>query len=1000
MKKKFLPILTASLVLWSTVIFFIPLTIFLGNRLELAPTLTEVLVQAGIITLLVIITWSLIIFLAPSKRHSLIISILLALALLLWLQSNIIGINYGVLDGQEINWADHRLYGVFNSLFWLTLLIIAVKYSNLISRHLSSIAVILLTIQTASLGVNLISSPPEPSFKQYIIDDSNKFSFSPEKNVIILVLDAFQTNYFDYVLKQHPEYANDLEGFTYFPNTTGGFPTTYPSIPLILTGQYYDNAKPIQDFIKDAYFTNSLPKFLKDNLFYCDMFPFARATVPHNPQIFDNLIPRNNRYLSLDKESLTELGYLTWFRSFPQVFKPVSLPSNLSKSGTDELNLNTDTHHSQDLVNFLRSMKESINANAAQPQFKFYHTLGLHKPLKINETLSYDQLSWTPQDYARAAQGGVEMLKEFITILKTTGVYDESMVVVVGDHGAGMPIDEAENNSSISQPIRSGALPLVLIKPFKTRSPLQTLRNAITLGDIFKTIATTLKPDDTTKVPGINAFDNDIPTDRERPFYFYEWAHAVWFTSQTYLPPMHKYVISGDSWNSSSWHDTREIHTNGTIIKAEQNYTLGTQIDFSTSESKKFRRIGWGSLESAGSWTIGKSATLELDNLPSDESLLLEIDVTPFTVAGKLPTQHIELFINNHTLGNLDLTAKGTHKMLIPSKYLKGKQDLVKLSISSPTSPKELGISGDDRELGVQVRTLTISPLTEYTFNEPINFTTKDFNASPWLDTGWTTPEKEGTWTIGTTTNVLLKTPSVAPKELVLEATLTPLLSPPRLTKQIVKVSVNGHNIGEWNVNKTDTYIVPIPTEAITNSDIIITFSIPTAKAPFLLDLNEDARQLGVRFSSLIIRDTATKPYAYGTTLKFTEKTTDNSYLVKGWSIPEEEFTWSKENETLISIPVIPSAKDLTFSAEIMPFLVAPNLLAQNVQIFINNALLTKWKIKNTGTFTVAIPKESSNEGKLEIKFVLPNATSPQKLHVSQDQRHLGIGLKSLVISQ
>src|SRR6185436_19727519 len=75
----------------------------------------------------------------------------------------------------------------------------------------------------------------------YSFDDSARFAFSPTRNVVILVLDTFQTDLFQELLDDDAGLAAKFEGFTYFRNAVGGFPSTAASVPLILTGQYYEN---------------------------------------------------------------------------------------------------------------------------------------------------------------------------------------------------------------------------------------------------------------------------------------------------------------------------------------------------------------------------------------------------------------------------------------------------------------------------------------------------------------------------------------------------------------------------------------------------------------------------------------------------------------------------------------------------------------------------------------------------------------------------------------
>ena len=84
-------------------------------------------------------------------------------------------------------------------------------------------------------------------------DDETMFEFSKEQNVIILVLDAFRSDIFQEIIDEDDEYREMFDGFTYYRNAAGGYPHTDASIPLILTGEYYDNSIPRSEFVRTAF---------------------------------------------------------------------------------------------------------------------------------------------------------------------------------------------------------------------------------------------------------------------------------------------------------------------------------------------------------------------------------------------------------------------------------------------------------------------------------------------------------------------------------------------------------------------------------------------------------------------------------------------------------------------------------------------------------------------------------------------------------------------------
>ncbi len=836
MKKQILPIIVANILFWSTIVFFTPLNIFLNNRIEFSFSLTIIVIQTIIITVVCIIVSSILSIYLFKKHQALLVSILIILSVLAWIQSNLIVVDLGVFDGRAINWNQYSLSGLADLAMWLIFLILAKKYSGFLKKYIFTIASALIIIQSISTSINFTHSPPDPEFKDSIVDETNKFTFSTKKNIIIIVLDSFQSNYFHQVIKEHPQFLEQLTGFTYFPNTTGGFNTTYPSIPLILTGQYYDNSQPIQEFITEAFHKTSLPKFLKNEGFQNDIYPLATATIPLNPELIDNLPSKTNINKLVDTSKLGPLAYLTWFRIAPQYIKPniYQVESLVTNSTYRQAKFET--------IDFLQDLKKKIKVANIQEQFKFYHLFGLHLPLTTNEELQRKAMTYTPENYARATLGSVKMIKEIINTFKESGIYDESIIVIAGDHGIGMPIDE-EPVTGISEQVRALGQPLLLVKPANSSEKMSIVDTPVTIGDIYKSIATAINPEKSEEIPGLDVFTNNVPPDRDRQYFHYVWRNN--WNTQGYLPPMRKYTISGDTSNPLSWHDTGDIYQKGTMSSFEADYELGTNIDFESEQADKYMISGW-----SGNWSVGKQAVLEFDKLPINKDLILTIDVTPFS------KQDVEILVNNNQLDKITFTGKTNYRVHIPQNIITGKQDRITFNISAPISPYEHGTSTDVRKLGILIRTLTISEVPLYTLNKPIHFTAHNYNADQWRTSGWSSPEINGTWSLGTSTSLVINVPDLNKqnaKTLHLKAVIQPLTKAPELTKQLVEVSINNKVIGKWDVDVAQEYSMAIPTDTLSNPHLHITFTLPNAASPASLGMNTDTRKLGILFKELKI---------------------------------------------------------------------------------------------------------------------------------------------------
>jgi len=718
-----------------TLLFFGPGYLYYTNLVEFSFTSLTVLFHFLLISISCIIFLMVMLFFLKPPVYQKTVSFLCVISFLLWLQGNVFVWNYGVLNGQEINWKSYQIYGLIDGIIWLIFLILAFVKSALINRIARKVSLAFLTIQLISLFTVIIYAPAEPVAKFYRQDIKSQFNFSKERNVIILVLDSFRSDVFQEIIDENIYYQNIFKGFTYFRNTVGGFPTTYPSIPLILTGQYYNNSIPIQQFIKEAYTSNSIPYILKKHNYLVDLPKNYAIYV--NENVASNFIKKRPE-LFLTFDQLSSFFKISLFRCVPHFFKkhidisgvPEKLSFNSKKessysdnnlSDDADLNMNEDlrnyskndpNNHVNSDIEFIKNLILKAESKSPQYTFKFYHLRGAHPPFRINEQLKYEKLPTNLYGYKQQSKAMLKISAIFLDQLRKIGIYDHSMVFIISDHGyyghiGAKTLDHVQwpNKIDITNVFGAG-IPLVLAKPFFSNGELNISDAPISLSDLPATIFSKL--DFKENISGISIFDQKDSDIRQRRYLWYSWQHESWFNK--YLPVMHEYVVTGFSWFTKSWEPTYRYFYPGSIEHhPPPAYKWGDQIKFGKhGNANQYGTLqGFSSPEEGFTWTEGIYASVGLWVLRPSTDLVLKLRAVPL-LGANITSQTVTVSVNDKAVGTLEIRNPGEYSIGIPKSILN--RDILKIAFHLPgaATPKELGINEDDRLLAIALQSLVI----------------------------------------------------------------------------------------------------------------------------------------------------------------------------------------------------------------------------------------------------------------------------------------------------
>lgn len=546
-----------------TLAFFSPAQIYFGNPFEFSFSFTAAFPLLFLLAASMAAILFLLFRLLRGRWREKALALVFALGLLLWLQGNFLLRDYGPLDGREIAWGKSGLPGLVDGALWALVIVLALALSRPACRLARRVAPALLLVQLLAVGFQGWRAPRVEGFATLALDPVDRFLFSRDRNVIILVLDAFQSDAFQEIIRRDASYGEIFRDFTYFRNNLGGFNGTYFSVPLILTGRYWRENEAIEDYKREAYLSDSPPFVLKSKGYDVGLYPLQKPGILYDRRVASNFVSRKN----LSRKELAFLIDLALFRQLPQVLKKKIYNDQLwflsrlfdeappprtkwrRRSGRIPIQqLNQDLQRMEEFESGLKL--------TGRPVFKYWHWQGVHRPLARNENCEYVKLTFSRANYLGQARCVLKLVGRFLAGLKKAGIYDRSLIFVLGDHGVthenlGILAERSpgvwaleEKDDPITK-IRRGAIPLLLVKRFAAVQPQMKVSDApSTLADIPRTVFAELGMP--TRVPGISLFDLRQGQERSRPFYAISGKGLKHHT----LKP---FRIDGFSWFPESW---------------------------------------------------------------------------------------------------------------------------------------------------------------------------------------------------------------------------------------------------------------------------------------------------------------------------------------------------------------------------------------------------------------------------------------------------------------
>jgi hypothetical protein len=591
--------------------------------------------------------------------------VLSGLALAAWGSATFLASSQGLIDGRALfgltsteRW---RLNAGFLA-FGIAGAIAAWRKPALTRRFLAALFIVLLAYSGW-----LVAKDRKPWRTSQQLEDL--VTISQERNVVILILDAFQSDFFAGILEGDAAAASALEGFTYFPNAIGPAPTTYLSMPTIHSGAYVGEDERVNALYDKNVVDGSFVAKLSAAGFDAMVVNAIAGKCPNGARCAwqDVLVHGHGKALF---ESALYLLKLSLFRVSPGSLKPHFL--------TDDAGARIQVISSDEVF---ERMAEQVRPGAKEPTVRFVHLFSTHAPAARDGHCNSVRAAWSRDTAVAQGRCAIRRLSRFLDTLKERGLYDQTAIIVLADHGAGMSSEPETNMFWGADNWGAAASPLFLAKPFGARGKLATSQRVVGAADVGATMcaATAACRMD----HGHDIFGEEWPPAYQ--FVAYHWMHRFWSEDKVRID--NRYEVRGPPAKISSWWRLTNL----------PRQPVG-ELGFGTGEGQEHFGLGWSKLEEGGvghRWALGSESDLYLNLDPSsDAQIALQV-----ATHSENPNQVMTIEINGTSVGEIQVLpgCVSTARVSVPAGVVTAGADRILFLYSQwnsqPSDPRPLSVS-------------------------------------------------------------------------------------------------------------------------------------------------------------------------------------------------------------------------------------------------------------------------------------------------------------------
>ena len=358
----------------------------------------------------------------PYAAWLLMLALLFGAAAGLYVQGTYLCMAGEALTSGDPVWREMLPQMLINAGIWGAILLGSMLFALLrpkaFMKTVCAASALMLVMEGTALVTLAIQQKDNGDLGRYYCSDDGYMTFSENGDVVVVMLDTFDTRLMDRALEEDPDYTGVFEDFTYYRNTASETMLTNTSFMSFMTGEVCRNEEPFFLYCR---------RVMRDNPFFAALRDAGMTVQVYGGQmgvfgeeqlgVIDNLRVRDSHissHMAFAKEMLCMVGY----RYMPTMMQPFLLRNYMNGFGKlQEMEWGGPGESTTANPRFLQKLREDgVTLDKDSRFFKFIALQGAHKPTDMNRFMEEDTSGQT--DQYEALLGCFGMLDEFFGQLK------------------------------------------------------------------------------------------------------------------------------------------------------------------------------------------------------------------------------------------------------------------------------------------------------------------------------------------------------------------------------------------------------------------------------------------------------------------------------------------------------------------------------------------------------------------------------------------------------
>ncbi|MBQ4091493.1 MAG: sulfatase-like hydrolase/transferase [Clostridia bacterium] len=438
-----------------TVCFFGPFELYGANINEFSFSLGDFLPLCLAISAAVSVALFIVLLLLNGRAYDIACAVIVWLTVMLFVQRHYLNLGIDSLAGDGAGNAEIEPAAiVLNAALWLIVGAAAIfaaiwlKKKNIAPFFVGAAVVLIAVLAIQVVGFASVSITTKDLYtpvidraenaggqeqsEPMVLTYENMGELSGGKNIVFFLVDRFDSNYYEIKVKEDARFFDKLDGFTYFSDYTSLYCRTYPAVASILTGKdhdYFTNESKADKFAK-FYADGGKLGLLKSkgyniNLYTEDGYVYTDASVMDS--YVDNTSGVDEYYIDDEVALAYDMVRFSLSQFLPHAVKDLagylSTPSinahAVYETPGDMFMVNETA--TEDLKDRLE--KTEFAKVEGEGQFTFIHLYGCHN---------------TKQSHVENINETFDLIYYYIDQMKAMGIYEDSTIIITGDHAAAL----------------------------------------------------------------------------------------------------------------------------------------------------------------------------------------------------------------------------------------------------------------------------------------------------------------------------------------------------------------------------------------------------------------------------------------------------------------------------------------------------------------------------------------------------------------------------------